>query len=169
MFFSQTFQNGNNFLTEKYIFNAIEICSNICFHSDMTLTLHWTWILWNFTDLKVIIVLARKWNLFDVNPGFSCQVIEFVLQFPMIYSMRVFFSDWSDIMTVEMWIWQANFWFLSVYISPCNCSVLPENTSEPRQATGDSQCKRIPGWPCNTCIYLGWAVQLGVKSTRLKR
>jgi hypothetical protein len=31
MFFSQSFQNRNNFLTEKYIFNAIEIFSNIFF------------------------------------------------------------------------------------------------------------------------------------------
>jgi hypothetical protein len=56
MFFSQTFQNRNNFLTEKYIFNKMR-------------------------------------HLFDATHGFSCQVIEFVLQFSMIYSMRVFFSD----------------------------------------------------------------------------
>jgi NADH:ubiquinone oxidoreductase subunit B-like Fe-S oxidoreductase len=58
-------------------------------HSNMTLTLHVTVILWNNTDLKVIIALARKWNIFDVNPGFSCQAVEFVLQFPMIYCIRV--------------------------------------------------------------------------------
>jgi hypothetical protein len=51
------------------------ICSNIFLHSDMTSTLHVTVILWNYTDFKVIIVLARKWNLFDVNPGFSSRVI----------------------------------------------------------------------------------------------
>jgi hypothetical protein len=87
-FFPLKYQNRNNFLTEKDILNAIEIFSNICFHSDMTLTLHVTVIQWGYSDLKVNIVLARKWNLFDVNPGFSCQVIEFVLQFPMIYTIR---------------------------------------------------------------------------------
>jgi hypothetical protein len=40
IFYFLKFQNRNNFLTEKDILNAIEICSNIFFHSDMTLTLH---------------------------------------------------------------------------------------------------------------------------------
>jgi hypothetical protein len=44
-FFLQKFKNRNHFLTENDILNAIEISSNIVFHSEMTLTLHVTVIL----------------------------------------------------------------------------------------------------------------------------
>jgi hypothetical protein len=37
IFFILKFQNRNHFLTEKYILNAIEIFSNIYFHSDVDL------------------------------------------------------------------------------------------------------------------------------------
>jgi hypothetical protein len=115
------FQNRNDFLTEKDILSAIEICWNILFHSDMTLTL----ILWNYTDLKVIIVLARKWNLFDVNPGFSCPVVEFVLQFPMRYNIRV--------VEVVEWLLKCEYdglisdsWACGFHHAfACSCSVLP--------------------------------------------
>jgi hypothetical protein len=108
------FQNRNHFQTEKYILNAIEICSNIFFHSDMTLTLH----------------VARKWNLFDVNPGFLCQVIEFVLQFPMTYIIRVVeVVEWPlkreyDGLISDSWACGFHHAFA------CNCSVVRKMSSE---------------------------------------